>query len=55
MQFLERVALNLTQHLNIALKPANLYLKNDKDFKADYLLTELRGVYPDNIKVVLLA
>lgn len=55
MHILERIEDKLSDRLELALKLADLYLTNGKDFKADFWLSKLRGLYPDNIKIILMS
>jgi putative PEP-CTERM system TPR-repeat lipoprotein len=55
MHILERVEAKLIDKLPLALKLADLYLKNNKDFKADFWLSKLREHFPNDIKVILMS
>jgi predicted Zn-dependent protease len=55
MHVLERVEEFITDDLDISLKLADLYLQNGKNFKAEYWLSNIRKLYPDNIKIILMS
>ena len=55
MHLLENIEAQVIESLPQALTLANLYLQNNKDFKAEYILSEMRKRYPAEVQVVLMS